>query len=89
MQFNQYITPEKNDSIMTAKFMLGILTGKYWMLKSDDVKTLKTVAFPPSKKVLAKIVYDAMIAFPSVSPEIDHAIRQTAVLVLKKPSSIK
>ena len=69
---------------MTAKIMKGMLSGKNWMLKADQVTQFKVCAFPPNKDVLASLVADLLNRHEPVNPEVDKALRRTAKKVLKK-----
>lgn len=65
LQFNQYITPPKKDSMLTIKFMLGILRGRYWMMSASEVKHLRACAYPPTKDRLSVIVAESLLALPT------------------------
>ena len=57
---------------MSAKFMVGILNGRYWMIKGDQVNVIKVCAFPPSKQVLNKLLVEALTKHPPVSDLVDR-----------------
>ena len=71
---------------MTRKFLKGIRFGKYWMPKATEVTRQAVCAYPPTKEILAGIVYDLLLGFKSSgNPEIDASVRRTAIQVKRKP----
>ena len=86
MQFNQFVTPPPRDNLMTAEFMKGVLKGKYWMLKAENVTKFRVCAHPPKREVLATTAADLLKRHRPINPEEDKAMRRTAKLIeLKKP----
>lgn len=84
LQFNQYITPPKNDPIMTQKFMVGILTERYWMMKSEHVKNMKACAFPPSKSRLTDVVCQSLLTHNNDDRDLTLRIKRTVANIRNK-----
>lgn len=82
---NQFILPPQKDGLVTKKFMLGILDEQYWCLKSDEVRTLKVCADPPSKKALAAILSDRMTNMADIDAVMQRRFLETALLIRQKP----
>ena len=58
--YNQYKLPPLKDSLVTIKYLLGVKDGYFFCPKiSMDLK-IRVCADPPSRKVLAFILADAM-----------------------------
>ena len=58
---NQRIVPDFKDKMMTKKFMKGVLNHHYWLPKADEIHYTAVCAFPPTKEVLADILYKELI----------------------------
>ena len=79
MLLNQYILPSFKDKIMTKSFMKKVLKGSCWLPKARDIKHNPVCAFPPTKQVLADILYEVLVNMDSIDPLKDAAIRRTAI----------
>ena len=61
MQRNQFIMPSIKENLVTVEWMGSILAGDFWCLHSDQVTALKVCADPPTKGMLANMVFDEMM----------------------------
>ena len=79
---NQYVVPPLADTMVTAKWMMGVIEERFWCPKSEQV-TYRVCADPPNRKDLAQMLFDLMVACDN------HVSgwQATAEVVLKNPPS--
>ena len=85
MLLNQYIVPDFKDKIMTKGFMKKVLKGECWLPKAHEMNRSAVCAFPPTKEVLARTLYEQLIGLNSINARKDAAIRRTAIQIKRKP----
>ena len=84
LQFNQFITPPRNDPLMTARFMLGVLDGRYWMPQAEQVKHVRACAYPPPRKTLVEMVCQELRSFTHDDAAVMLQIKRTVHHIHKK-----
>ena len=89
LQYNQFITPPRKDSIMTQKFMVGILSERYWMMKSENVTAMKACAFPPTKNKLTDIVCTSLLTHSNEDRALVIRIKRTVAHIRSKQPDVK
>ena len=72
------------DPLMTVAFMKGVLAGKFFLLKQEQVEHTRQCADWPPKKELAEIVADVLLNCPNIPAEVEAAVKSTAHLIRKK-----
>ena len=71
---------------MSKAFMLGIIDGEFWTMKSIQIQRIRVCADPPPRKDLSKIVGTLMIQHDftlQFGAEVDAAIKATAHRIIK------
>ena len=56
-----FILPPFKDTLITKKYLLGIIDGTYWCLKKENRVLYQQVADEPTKQVLAKMLKKEML----------------------------
>ena len=64
MSLHQYFLPDLKDKIITRKFLKGIRTKKYWVPRAAHITRTAVCAFPPTKQVLADIIFEVLTTLP-------------------------
>ena len=83
---NQFHIPPLKDAICTKDFMVGVLEKRTWIPRTSELQ-VRNCADMPTKKELARILYDVMMLCTEVSEDMRGPFMRTAELVLKYPPS--
>ena len=78
------MAPPLKDPLLTISFMKGVLAGKFFLLKQEQVEHTRQCADWPPKKELAEIVADVLLNCPNVPAEVEAAVRNTDHLIRRK-----
>ena len=88
MSLHQYFLPDLKDKIITRKFLKGIRTKKYWVPRAAHITRTAVCAFPPTKQVLADIIFEVLTTLPPQDASNDYSdesFRRTAIQIRRKP----
>ena len=69
--------------------MVGILTERYWMMKSAHVKQMKACAFPPAKNKMTDIVCASLMTHCNDDRNLALQIKRTVAHIRSKKPDIK
>ena len=86
---NQYILPPKNDPICSRKFLLGVKSKHFWMLRADEVVALKVCADPPTRRDLAQMLVEVLESMPPLNDHRDQGMRNTAEYIRRVTPTAK
>ena len=85
---NKFMVPPLKDPLVTVAFMKGVLNGRYFLLKQEQVEHTRQCADKPPKGELADLVADVLLNCPNLPAEVAAAVRSTAHLIRRKKPNV-